>query len=113
MFNSSFRDITNDYIATAINGGLAALVLKIAVITFAFAAIGRLIRAAQNRADLLLAYGLGVSLLTVVICMFSVSMYMQGEISVFLTIGMAASLGDPSWLQSTRIMSSRLATNTR
>ena len=110
-FNYAFRDITNDYIATALHGGVITLVLKIAAIAFAFAAIGRVIRAAQNRADLLLAYGLGVGLLTVILSMLSVSMFLQGEIPVYLTLGMAASLGDPSWLQNTRIMRSSIAAN--
>ena len=100
QFNYAFRDITNDYILTALNGGLLALALKIAVIAFAFASIGRMMRAAQNRADLLLSYGLGASLVTVIISMTAVSMYVQGEVSVFLTLGMAASLGDPAFLRS-------------
>ena len=84
---------------TGLNGGITALALKIAAIILAFGAIGRAMRAAENRSDLLLLYGLGVSLLVVVISMTAVSMFHQGEISVYLTMGMAASLGDPSFLR--------------
>lgn len=93
-YNRSFGDITNDYVLTALNGGIVALILKIAVIVVAFASIGRAMRAAKNRMDLLLIYGLGVSLLTIVISMTAVSMFHQGVFSIYLTIGMAASLGD-------------------
>lgn len=98
FYNRSFRDITNDYVLTALSGGAVALILKIAAIVVAFIAIGRAMRAAKNRTDLLLLYGLGVSLLTVTISMTAVSMFHQGVLSFFMTIGMAASLGDPSWL---------------
>ena len=99
LYNRNFIDITNDFLMTGLNGGITALALKIAAIILAFGAIGRAMRAAENRSDLLLLYGLGVSLLVVVISMTAVSMFHQGEISVYLTMGMAASLGDPSFLR--------------
>ena len=112
-FNRAYDDVTNDYIALALNGGLAAVVLKITAIVLAFISIGKLMRAVQNnRSDLFLAYGLGAALLTVTITMLAVSMYHQGEIPVFLTLGMAASLGDPQWLPGMRNSQAPMPMNT-
>ena len=94
MYNRSFRDITCDYVKTAISGGLVALVLEITIITLAFYACGRALKSARNREEMMLAYGVGVAVLTVAIGALAVTIYGQAELPFFLTFGMAASLGE-------------------
>lgn len=101
-YNRAFHDVTCEYVKIATNGGLIALFLEIAVITMAFYAVGRALRAARNREETTLAYGLGVAVLTVAIGALAVTIYGQGEVPFYLTFGMAASLGQLDWLRNGR-----------
>ncbi|RMF81531.1 MAG: hypothetical protein D6744_07055 [Planctomycetota bacterium] len=57
------QDVTNHYILQGVRGGIATMVLFIAVIVAAFRAVGRMTRAAgKNKALLAASWALGVSL---------------------------------------------------
>ena len=101
-YNRAFRDITCDYVITAVNGGIVALVLEFAIITMAFYAAGRTIRAARDREELYLAYGVGAAVLTVAVMAIAVSVYGQALVPFYLTFGIAASLGTLEWNRKTR-----------
>jgi hypothetical protein len=101
-YNYAFYDITCDYVFTAVNGGLLALALEITIITLAFYACGRTLRAARNREELFLAYGVGAALLTVMVMAMAVTVYGQARVPFYLTIGIAASLGTLEWLPKRR-----------
>jgi O-antigen ligase len=93
-YNRAYRDITNDYVMNAINGGMLALALEIAAITLAFYACGRALRSTTSRDESLLAFGLGCGLLVITISALAVTMYGQAEVPFYMTLGMAASLGN-------------------
>ena len=93
-YNRSYRDITNDYVMNAISGGMVALALEITAITLAFYACGRALRATTSRDESLLAFGLGCGLLVITISALAVTMFGQAEVPFYMTLGMAASLGN-------------------
>lgn len=101
-YNRAFRDITCDYVYTAVQGGMIPLIFELAVITLAFYACGRAIRAARNREELNLVYGVGVAVLTVCVMSTAVSVYGQAEVPFFMTFGIAASLGNLEWIPKIR-----------
>ena len=105
-YNRSFHDITCDYVYTAMGGGIVPLILEIAIITLALYACGRALRAVRNREELFLAYGLGASVLTVAIMALAVSVYGQAEVPFYMTLGIAASLGNLGLLSKRRPVSS-------
>jgi len=101
-YNRSFRDITCDYVYTAVQGGMIPLILELSIITLAFYACGRAIRAASDREELYLVYGLGVAVLTVCVMSTAVTVYGQAEVPFFMTFGIAASLGNLDWVSRRR-----------
>ena len=95
MFNRSFIDVTNQYILTAIDGGIVALFLQLSLIVMAFKAVGRALRASTVKSDTLLVFGIGVAYLVAVISFTAVSAYGEGVIPLYLFMGIMVSLGDP------------------
>tara|TARA_Y100000589_G_scaffold332108_1_gene389354 strand:- start:1221 stop:2636 length:1416 start_codon:yes stop_codon:yes gene_type:complete len=96
MFNRSFIDICNHYVLVALDGGIVALTLQIAIIIMAFKAVGRALKASSDRSDSLLIFGLGVAFLTAIASFTAVSSMGEGVIPLFLFAGIMITLGDPA-----------------
>lgn len=96
MFNRSFIDLTNQYVIIALDGGIVALFLQIAMIIMAFKAVGRALKASVQRYDTLLIFGIGVAFLTTIISFTAVSTNGEGVIPLYLFMGIMISLGDPT-----------------
>ena len=96
-YNRTFNDITCDYVMTAVNGGLLALILELVIIGLAFGAVGRAIKAARNPEEVYLAYGVGCAVLTVTVMAIAVAVFGQAIVPFYLTFGIAASLGTLEW----------------
>ena len=103
-YNRCFHDITNDYVKTAMTGGLVSLILEITIIVLALYACGRALRAVRTREELCLAFGVGAAVLTVAIMAMAVAIYGQAVLPFYLTFGIAASLGNLEWLKRDRPM---------
>jgi hypothetical protein len=87
------RDVTNQYIVTAVNGGLLSLVLFVAALTAAFSMVGK----ALTRLDTLSLRGftvwcVGVSLFVHVCTFFAVTYFGQIIMLTYLTLALCGSL---------------------
>ncbi len=86
-------DVTNQYVAEGINGGLLGLVLFIAVIVVAFRNVGWLWRFWEaNRARLATSWAVGVALFVHVVNFFGVSYFSQIVMLWYLILAMIGSL---------------------
>lgn len=81
-------DVTNQFLVFALNGGIAALLLCIALLVVAFRRLGAALEALRqtpsDRADELLIWGLGVTLLVHVVTWLGVSYFDQSWV-IWLT----------------------------
>jgi hypothetical protein len=89
-------DITNQYIAYGIDGGLITFFLFIAIIVRCFGGVGRTIKvlAGQPKASQLFVWSLGAALFAHVTNYFSISYFDQTIIAFYLLLAMISSLGD-------------------
>jgi O-antigen ligase len=87
-------DITNQYIAEGVNGGLLTMVLFIAVIVCCFQAIGLKMREIEKRSFeyKFLVWALGCSLFSHAVNFLSVAYFDQIFIFWYLTLALVASL---------------------
>ncbi len=86
-------DVTNQYIAEGVRGGLLTLLLFLAVITLSFRSVGRLVRAdSENRLRTGFAWALGVSLFMHCMCFIAISYFQQIILVWYLLLAMIASL---------------------
>jgi len=88
-------DITNQYIAYGIDGGLITLSLYILVIVRCFSGVGRSVRALsdQSRASQIFVWALGAALFAHVVNYFSISYFDQNLITWFMLLAMISSVG--------------------
>jgi hypothetical protein len=96
MWGWGLEDVTNQFVAEGVRGGLATLLAFIAMLVAAFAAIGRTLArvrrargvpAARRRASAFVAWGLGTALTAHCASWISVSYF--GEMWMFLYLHMA------------------------
>jgi hypothetical protein len=86
-------DVTNQYVIEAVRGGLAGMVLFIVLIVMVFRRVGRLWRYyEQDKAQLMLAWALGVSLFAHVMSFIGVSYFGQIIVVWYLLLGAIVSL---------------------
>jgi hypothetical protein len=86
-------DVTNQFVIEAVRGGLVGMVLFIALIVMAFRRVGRLWRHYEaDKAQLMLAWALGVSLFAHVMCFIGVSYFGQIIVVWYLLLGAIVSL---------------------
>ena len=95
MFNRAFIDICNHYVLVALDGGIVALTLQLAIIVMAFKAVGRALKKATINSDRFLIYGIGVSFFTAIASFTAVSSMGEGVIPLFMFAGIMVTLGDP------------------
>lgn len=89
-------DITNQYIAYGIDGGLITFSLFIAIIVRCFGGVGRSVRALSNQPQTsrLFVWALGAALFAHVVNYFSISYFDQNIITFYMLLAMISSLGD-------------------
>ncbi|MEJ5358030.1 MAG: hypothetical protein WHT06_05095 [Desulfobacterales bacterium] len=89
-------DITNQFIAQGVDGGLLTMMLFIVLVAYAFGRVGKALKvkatASARPVDALWVWGLGVSLFTHVISFFGVSYFDQMIIYWFALLAMIAAL---------------------
>jgi hypothetical protein len=86
------EDVTNQYVLEGVRGGVLTLALFVAIISLAFAGVGRLVRCARNQRERILAWALGVSLFVHVTSFIGVSYFGQINMLWYLTLAMIGSL---------------------
>jgi hypothetical protein len=81
-------DITNEYIAQGVHGGLLTMVLFVLIISRAFGAVGRTVRGYKNspRSVKIGAWAMGCALLAHCATYFSVSYFDQNIVTWFLLL---------------------------
>lgn len=89
-----FADITSEYIAQAVNGGLISLVLFVVILVFSFKIIGKALNTIKDHdfAEQFLIWTLGVILFVHMVSFISVSYYDQIIVLWYLLLAMIASL---------------------
>jgi hypothetical protein len=94
---AAFADITNQYIAEGLNGGLITMILFILIIVYCFKSIGKEIQSTVTDyfPDKILMWGLGVSLAVHVISFFSVGYFDQIIVIWYFTLASISSLRLP------------------
>lgn len=93
LFDEELFDITNEYIYQGINGGLATMLLFVAIIAYGFQGVGRLWRAwATDRPRAIMAWAMGVALFVHVTSFFAVSYFGQIKALWAMQLAMIASL---------------------
>jgi len=93
-----FADITNQYIAEGVTGGLITMILFILVITFCFKSIGRNIQSSHELplSDQMIYWSLGVSLTVHCVSFFSVSYFDQIIVIWYFLLASISSLDSSS-----------------
>jgi hypothetical protein len=87
------QDVTSEYVLRGVQGGFLALCIFVALIAFGFQAAGSIWRAEQrNRARMILAWALGVSLFSHVMMFIAVSYFGQIGVIFSLLLAMLGSL---------------------
>jgi hypothetical protein len=89
--DKEFADITSEYIAQAVNGGLLSLVLFILIIVFAYKIIGKALKD-HPASEQYIVWVLGVTLFVHIMSFISVSYYDQIIVIWYLLLAMIASL---------------------
>ncbi len=89
-------DITNQYIAYGIDGGLITFSLFIAIIVRCFSGVGRTIRALSDepQSSRMFVWALGAALFAHVVNYFSISYFDQTIIAWYMLLAIISSLGD-------------------
>jgi hypothetical protein len=86
-------DITNQYVAEGVGGGILTLVLFIAIIALAFQRVGRQVRLLRGDArKTALVWAMGVALFTHAICFIAVTYFGQIILAWYLVLGMIGTL---------------------
>jgi hypothetical protein len=86
-------DITNQYIAEGLGGGLLAMILFVAVLSFSFRVVGQVVRSRRpERALQYLAWALGAALVTHVVSFISVTYFDQNAIVLYLLLASISTL---------------------
>lgn len=102
------QDVTNEYVLRGVNGGFLALVLFVALLALGFQSAGRIWRSERKiRARVVLAWALGVSLLSHVMMFLAVSYFGQIGIVFSLLLAMLGSLGSRVRVRSPRRLPSK------
>lgn len=88
-------DMTNQYIAQGVNGGLATMILFIGIIVLCFREIGLSLRVNEDEpfSRQIMIWALGASLLVHVVSFFSVTYFDQTIVFWYLLLAMISSLG--------------------
>ena len=86
-------DVTNHYIAIAVDGGVVTLILFIAILTFAFGAVGKTWRSqARKPYRLALSWALGVSLFVHCTNFIGITYFGQTFVILYLVLAMIGSM---------------------
>lgn len=91
-WGTGLHDITNQYILEGVRGGFVSMVLFMVMLWLAFAAVGKVWRAAPGRAEVIMAWALGVSLFVHATSFIAVSYFGQITMLFYLSLAMPASL---------------------
>ena len=86
-------DITNQYVAEGVGGGILTLVLFVAIISLAFQRVGRQVRLVRGDSrKTALVWAIGVALFTHAICFIAVTYFGQIILAWYLVLGMIGTL---------------------
>jgi hypothetical protein len=90
-------DVTNQFVLEGVRGGFATFVLFVWLIVLAFSGVGALRRVqVRNRANVCMAWALGISILAHCVNFIGVSYYGQIDMVWYLALAMVASVScDP------------------
>lgn len=109
-------DVTNQYVLEGVRGGILTLALFIAVISFAYRAVGRTLRRMEggDRAQMMMAWSLGAALFVHTMAFIAVSYFGQIIVVWYLTLAAIVSLRQgvevaPALLRARRIRRVRAA----
>jgi hypothetical protein len=96
-------DVTNQYIAEGLSGGILAMILFVMILGFSFRTVGRMVR--SRRLDLQLRHfmwALGAGLLTHAVSFMSVSYFDQNFVILYLLLASISTLGATLSLRAMR-----------
>jgi hypothetical protein len=86
--NENHTDLTNQYIAMGVQGGLPLMLLFIAILVTAFSFVGRIGKMSQLSPDRRwICWGLGASLFAHAVTFVSISYFDQSFVFLYLTLG--------------------------
>jgi hypothetical protein len=93
LWHPFLMDVTNQYVAEGLDGGIVALLLFVAILGFSFRGVGGVVGARpSDRRLALLAWSLGATLLTHAVSFISVTYFDQNAIMFYLLLAAIAAL---------------------
>jgi len=88
-------DTANQYVATAINGGLLGLIFLIAIIVYGYKYLGRARKAAPDKKQGLFFWALGSALFAVTLSFFGISLWDQSVVGWYLLLAFIGAIAVP------------------
>lgn len=86
-------DVTNMFIRVAVDGGLATLIIFIAIISYCFQTIGRAVKASPDKVPMqTILWALGASLFAHVVSFFGVSYWDQIKVVLYMLFALIATV---------------------
>ena len=101
-------DTANQYVQTAINGGLLGLILLIAVIVYGFKYLGRARRAATDKKQALFFWALGSALLAYTVAFFGISLWDQSVVLWYALLAFIGAVAAPQSVRATEAIPASL-----
>lgn len=88
-------DTANQYVATAINGGLLSLILLIAIIVYSYKYLGRARRAAPDKQQALFFWALSSALFAVTLSFLGISLWDQSVVGWYILLAFISAIAAP------------------
>lgn len=93
-------DTANQYVATAVSGGLLSLILFIAIIAYGFKYLGRARAAAVDKKQALFFWALGVALFAQALSFFGISLWDQSIVAWYTLLAFIGAVAVPQKAQA-------------
>ncbi len=88
-------DLANQYVQTAMNGGLLGLIFFIAIIVYGFKYLGRARRATSDKKQAIFFWALGAALLAYTVAFFGISLWDQSVVLWYALLASIAAVAAP------------------
>ena len=88
-------DTANQYVATAINGGLLGLILLIAIIVYGFKYVGQARKAEQDKKQALFFWAVGSALFAWMLSFFGISLWDQSVLGWYALLALIGAVAAP------------------
>lgn len=88
-------DVANQYVSTAINGGLLGLILLIAIIVYGFKYLGLARKAAPDKKQALFFWALGSALFAMTLTFFGISLWDQSVVEWYALLAFIGAVAVP------------------